>query len=364
METEKSISDSKIEINFDGLRNAVTPINLMFDGRLYKDIKGLTSHITQAMKKVNREKPDYQAALTEISLLESGFNSAVQQWEQKLTGEIQRLKNSVETSQQKSLGATKKISKYQEELTRGRATTRTMPIRIGQVRNQLIHASGHGPGSNQEEDQSAARSRLSETVEKLPTVYTSAATQILRKVKQRGESTFAETALKVFQNVSKPLSEVPSENEVFEGRLYYLKSQSVELAPRNNFVVIQGLNAKENGYALQSIFQDEPQTFEICFEDFDQCLLRSFDPKEDIDIVLQLLKAKFKNEDFKTTFGQYAAIRKKAWENKREEKFAPKQDEIHQYLTQRIFEFIGKTFDGRSSEVRFVELLSKSIERT
>lgn len=116
MEQDTSTSDSQVEVNFDGLRNAFSPINLMFDGRLYRDVKGLTAHITQAMKKVKRERPDYQGALVEINLLEAGFNSAIIDWEQKLTGEIQRLKSSVETAQQKSLGATKKISKYKEEL--------------------------------------------------------------------------------------------------------------------------------------------------------------------------------------------------------------------------------------------------------
>jgi hypothetical protein len=51
MDQDTSTSDSQVEINFDGLRNAISPINLMFDGRLYKDVKGLTAHITQAMKK-------------------------------------------------------------------------------------------------------------------------------------------------------------------------------------------------------------------------------------------------------------------------------------------------------------------------
>lgn len=114
--------------NFDGLRNAISPINLMFDGRLYKDVKGLTAHITQAMKKVNRELPDYNGALLEINLLEAAFNLAILHWEQKLTGEIQRRKSSVETAQQKSVRATKKISKFKVELTRGRASTRSMPI--------------------------------------------------------------------------------------------------------------------------------------------------------------------------------------------------------------------------------------------
>lgn len=362
MDSEKVKTDSQVEVNFDGLRNAVTPINLMFDGRLFKDIKGLTSHITQAMKKVNREKPDYQAALTEISLLEAGFNSAVSQWEQKLTGEIQRLKNSVETSQQKSLGATKKISKFQEELTRGRATTRTMPIRIGQVRNQLIHLSGHSGGGVGAEEGGGAKSRLSEKSDKLPEVYRSAAAQILRKVSKRGKATFLDTAIKVLQNVSKPLTELDKEQEVFTGKLYYVKSESSFRDAEQQFVVIVGLNESGSGYALHSIFQDPHQAAEISFEEFDQSEVFCYEPLDDVDIVLQLLNAKFKGDDFKETFQQYSAIRKKAWENKREDKFNPRQLEIHQYLTELVFKFAGIAFEQRSSEVRFVEQVNKALQ--
>ncbi|MCA9161091.1 MAG: hypothetical protein KDA72_22325, partial [Planctomycetales bacterium] len=242
MEQDTSTSDSQVEVNFDGLRNAISPINLMFDGRLYQDVKGLTAHITQAMKMVKRERPDYQGALVEINLLEAAFNSAIMRWEQKLTGEIQRLKSSVETAQQKSLGATKKISKYKEELTRGRASTRSMPIRIGQVRNQLIHVSGNSPRSSSLALAKKTRSRLVESSDKFPTVYKNAVAQVLRKVEQRGSAKFMETALKVFKNVSRPMVELQHEQEIHRCKLYYLQQSTADNDQKSQFVVVRGIN--------------------------------------------------------------------------------------------------------------------------
>ncbi len=362
MDHDTSTSDSQMEVNFDGLRNAISPINLMFDGRLYKDVKGLIAHITQAMKMVNRERPDYQGALVEINLLEAAFNSATMSWEQKLTGEIQRLKSSVETAQQKSLGSTRKISKYKEELTRGRATTRTIPTRIGQVRNQLIHAIGNSPHSTSLENTTNSKSRLAEKSDNFPILYKNAVAQVLRKVKQRGSENFVETALKIFRNLSKPVVELHSEQEIRQGRLYYLQQKAADNDPKSQFVVVTGINEAGNAYSLQSIFLDTEQTFEIEFEDFDQRNVFVFEPLEDMDVVLQLLRAKFKTDDLKETFNLYAVIRRKAMENKRAEKFNPRQQEIHQYLTDLVFEFVGISFDNHASEVRFTELINTAIQ--
>lgn len=362
MEQDTSTSDSQVEVNFDGLRNAFSPINLMFDGRLYRDVKGLTAHITQAMKKVKRERPDYQGALVEINLLEAGFNSAIIDWEQKLTGEIQRLKSSVETAQQKSLGATKKISKYKEELTRGRASTRSMPTRIGQVRNQLIHASGNSPHSTSLGMATKTKSRLAERSDKFPVLYKNAAAQVLRKVRQRGSATFIETALKMFKKVSKPMVELHDEQEIHRCKLYYLQQSAADHDQKSQFVVVSGINEAGNAYTLQSIFVDTEQTFEIEFEDFDQRKVFVFEPLEEMEIVLQLLRARFKGNDFKETFNLYAAIRRKAMENNRDEKFNPRQQEIHQYLTELIFEFVGISFDNLASEVRFTEQINTAIQ--
>ena len=362
MEQDTSTSDSQVEINFDGLRNAISPINLMFDGRLYQDVKGLTAHITQAMKKVNREHPDFQGALVEINLLEAAFNSATTHWEQKLTGEIQRLKNSVETAQQKSLGATKKISKYKEELTRGKASTRSMPVRIGQVRNQLLHASGHSPHSTAQGMATKTKSRLAQKSDNFPILYKNAAAQVLRKVRQRGSAKFIETALKIFQSVSKPMVELHDEQEIHQYKLYYLQQSVAEKDQKSQFVVVRGINEAGNAYALQSIFQDTEQTFEIDFEDFDQRIVFVFEPLEDLEIILQLLSARFKGSDFKETFNLYAAIRRKAMENNRDEKFNPRQQEVHQYLTDLVFEFVGISFDNLASEVRFTEQINTAIQ--
>lgn len=361
MDQDTSASDPQMEVNFDGLRNAITPINLMFDGRLFKDLKGLTSHITQAMKKVDRERPDYQAALVEINLLEAAFNSALMQWEQKLTGEIQRLKSSVETAQQKSLGATKKISKYQEELTRGRATTRSMPIRIGQVRNQLIYASGHGPNpasANVEKN----KSKLAEQRQDLPTVYRNAVGQILRKVNHRGDSKFTETALRVFKNLSKPPVELEETQEIYRGKLYYLSPSSAFDDPKLQFVTIIGDNEAGDSYILESVFADSRASSEMRFEDFHRLRVQLFEPLEDMQIILRLLEARFRDDDFAETFKLYAAIRKKALENKRDEKFSPRQQAIHDYLTDLVFDFVGIRFDNHASEVRFTEQVNQTIQ--
>ncbi|MCC7336327.1 MAG: hypothetical protein IT422_14655 [Pirellulaceae bacterium] len=362
MEQDTSTSESQVEVNFDGLRNAISPINLMFDGRLYQDVKGLTAHITQAMKMVKRERPDYQGALVEINLLEAAFNSAIMRWEQKLTGEIQRLKSTVETAQQKSLGATKKISKYKEELTRGRASTRSMPIRIGQVRNQLIHVSGNSPRSSSLGMAKKTKSRLVEGTDKFPTVYKNAVAQVLRKVEQRGSAKFMETALKVFKNVSKPMFELQREQEIHRCKLYYLQQSNADNDPKSQFVVVRGINEAGGAYSLQSIFLDTQQTFEIEFEDLDRRNVFVFEPLEDMEIILQLLRAKFKGSDFKETFNLYAAIRRKAIENQRDEKFNPRQLEIHQYLTDLVFEFVGISFDNRAAEVRFTEHINAAIQ--
>ena len=381
MSQNKPDNDSQLEINFDGLRNAITPINLMFDGRLYKDVKGLTAHITQAMKKVEREKPDYQGAIIEINLLEAAVNSAVTNWEQKLTGEIQRLKNSVETAHQKSLGATKKISKYQEELTRGRASTRSLPIKIGQVRNQLIHARGNSPGMAASESETVARSRLVEKVDVLPVVYRNAAAQILRKVSQRGEERFVETALRVFKGISRPLNALEDQHELYQGRLYYVQPHDdahaddhsqddpsehsrpeKALGPREQFLTIEGLNDEKSGYLLSSIFSDGKQSFEVSFEDFDQQTVFACNPLAESEIILQLLRARFQGEDFRETFRLYTSIRQKALASKRDEKFNPKQQVIHEYLTGLAFEFAGVSFDNRASEVRFTEQINNAIQ--
>lgn len=362
MGQDTSNAGSQAEVNFDGLRNALTPINLMFDGRLYKDVKGLTAHITQAMKKVNRDRPDYQGALIEINLLEAAFNSAVMNWEQKLTGEIQRLRNSVETAQQKSLGATKKISKYEEELTRGRASTRSVPVRIGQVRNQLVHVSGNSPQFATSGIASKAHSRLAEKPLPLPIVCKNAAAQILRKVSQRGESRFTEIALKVFKNVSKPLTELDAKQAVHQGKLYYLPSNSTSQDQPAQFVTVNGLNQAADAYLLQSIFDDTGQAQEISFEDFDQRSVFLIEPLEDMEIILKLLRAKFKGDELRETFRSYATIRQKALANKRDEKFNPRQQELHQYLTNLIFDFVGISFENRASEVRFTEQINNAIQ--
>lgn len=364
---QDTTNDSRPEVNFDALRNAITPVNLMFDGRLWKDIKSLIGHITQAIKKVNREQPDYQGALIEINLLEAAFNSAVVQWEQKLSGEIQRLRNSVETSQKKSLGATKKISKFQEELTRGRASTQSMPIRIGQVKNELIRASGHTSAATGTGSSSSARSRLAEKGEELPVIYQNASSQILRKASQRSTANFKELALKILENVSKPVAELTSEEKIFGGRLYYVHSsiaredQEELVRTKAQFVIFDGLNERQDAYRAHSVFPDLEATFEITFDDFEQLRVSKFQPLDAMELIVQLLKAKFKEADFKETFRLYAAIRQKALENQREEKFNPKQQVIHAYLTDRIFEFVGISFDNRGSEVRFVEQIDNAI---
>ena len=362
MDQDTSTSDLQAEVNFDGLRNAITPINLMFDGRLYEGVKGLTAHITQAMKKVNRERPDYQGALVEINLLEAAFNSSITHWEQKLTGEIQRLKSSVETAQQKSLGASKKISKYKEELTRGRASTRSMPIRIGQVRNQLIHAIGNSPHSTPLGMEAKTKSRLAEKSDTFPTLYKNAIAQILRKVRQRGGAELMETALKTFKSVSKPMVELDDDQEIHRCKLYFLQQSAADNDQQSQFVVVCGINEASNAYSLQSIFLDTEQTFEIKFEEFDQLSVFAVEPLEDMEIILQLLRAKFKGNDFKETFNLYAAIRQKALENKRDEKFNAGQQEIHRYLTGLIFEFVGISFDNLASEVRFTENINSAIQ--
>lgn len=362
MDQETSTSDSPVEVNFDGLRNAISPVNLMFDGRLYKDIKGLIGHIILAMKMVKRERPDYQGALVEINLLDAAFSSAIMNWEQKLNGEIQKLKSSVGTTQEKSLGSTKKISKYKEELTRGRATTRTIPVRIGQVRNQLIHTIGNSPHSASLEMSAKSKSRLAVESDKFPILYKNAVAQVLRKVRQRGNENFIEIALKIFQNLSKPMVELHSDQEIQQCKLYYMQQSAADNDPQSQFVVVNGINEAGNAYSLQSIFADTEQTFELKFESFDQGTVFVFEPLEVGEVILQLLRAKFKGDDFRETFNLYATIRRKAMENKREEKFNPRQQEIHQYLTDLVFNFVGISFDNLASEVRLTEQINTAIQ--
>ncbi len=361
METGKPDADARVEVNFDGLRNAITPINLMFDGRLFKDVKGLTAHITQAMKKVDRERPDFQGALIEINALEAGFNAAVSQWEQKLVGEIQRLKNSVVSAQQQSLGSTKKISKYQEELTRGKATTRSVPIRIGHVRNQLIHASGNTV-SQAGATGSGAQSRLSGKSKEFPKVYKSAVAQILKKVSQRGEDRIAATALKIFKNLSRPLSELDERQEIHRNSLYYLPEDADGDDPVFQFVVIEGVSPSGDAYQLKSVLEDSGKALEMKFDEFHQCRVLVFEPLEDMEIILRLLQAKFRGDDFKETFKLYATIRSKAVASGRDEKFNPRQQEIHEYLTGLVFNFVGVDFDNRASEVRFTEQINNAVQ--
>lgn len=362
MDQDTPNSDSQVEVKFDGLRTAITPINLMFDGRLYKDVKGLVAHITQAIKKVSRERPDYQGALIEINLLESAFNSTVMQWEQKLTSEIQKLKSMVESAQQKSLGATKKISKYQAELTRGRASTRSMPIRIAQVKNQLIRANGYNTHNTSSAQAQMAKSRFAQSSEEYPVVYKNAAEQILRKVEKRGGEKLTEAALKFFQNVSKPMVELDDEREIDQSKLYYIRSNAESDDAKAQFVVVSGVNQAANAYLLNSVFHDGDPSIEIAFEEFDQQSVFVFEPLEDMEIILRLLKARFKGDSFKKTFKLYSAIRQKALANKRDERFNPKQQEIHRYLTELVFDFIGISFDNRGSEVRFTEQISNALQ--
>ncbi|MFK7734861.1 MAG: hypothetical protein AB8B50_02470 [Pirellulaceae bacterium] len=371
-QTEDSTTPSKIssrpEVEFDGLRSAITPINLMFDGRLYKDLKGLATHITYAVKKINKERPDYQAALTEINLLESSFNAAFTQWEQHLTGEIQRLKNSVGAVQNSSLGATKKISKYQEELTRGRGSTRSMPIKIGQVRNQLIAASGTSPADASFKDLERARSRFVARPGDLPVVYKNVAMQAVRKSEGRPEKQFGSLALKLFKVVSSPLKTL-EDQDVHNGQLYYFSGAVADqnryealIQQKSQFLLVTGVNEAATAYQLRSVFEGIENNFEIRFEDFNKREVFALNPLEDMEIVLQLLRAKFKQDEFKEIFRLYSSIRTMALQNDRKEMFNPKQQIVHQYLTGRIFEFIGLTFDNLRSEVRFVEQINNAIQ--
>lgn len=356
------------DINFDSLRAAITPINLMFDGRLYKDLKGLTSHIMHAIKKVNKERPDYQAAILEINLLESAFNSAVMQWEQKLTTEIQMLKNSIESSQNPSLGAAKKISKYQEELTRGRGSTRSFPVKLGQVRSQLVSANGHAGGAGSEQGLSALQSRLNTQARKTPAVYKNAAAQVLRKVAKSPDANVVERALKVFRSLSKPVKELDKDAELQQGTLYFLndspaaKTGNELVREKTQFVTILGTADDSNAYVLESIFADSADPFELSFEDFNRHDVSVFRPLENMELILQLLDTKFDEEDFPATFKQYSFIRQKAFENKRDDKFNPRQQKIHSYLTELIFDFIGLSFDTRSSEVRFIGEINTALQ--
>jgi hypothetical protein len=366
--TSQSRADDRPEVEFDGLRSAITPINLMFDGRLYKDLKGLTTHITHAIKKINKERPDYQAALTEINLLESAFNAAFAQWEQHLTGEIQRLKNSVGAVQNSSLGATKKITKYQEELTRGRGSTRSMPIKIGQVRNQLIAAAGHSPTDADFNGMEEARSRFAARPGDLPEVYKNVAKQAVRRSAKHSDKQFGALALILFKAVSGPMKRL-EDQDVHNGQLYYFSeavadhSRFDELTQqKSKFLVVTGVNGAATAYELRSVFTEIENNFEIRFEDFNQREIFVLNPLEDMEIVVQLLHAKFKPDELKEVFRSYSLIRTKALQNDRKEMFNPKQQVLHQYLTERIFEFVGLEFDNRASEVRFVEKIDNTIQ--
>lgn len=181
-------------------------------------------------------------------------------------------------------------------------------------------------------------------------------------MRQRGSADFVETALKVFKNVSKPMVALHGEQEIHQCKLYYLPQIAADNDPNSQFVVFKGINQAGNAYSLKTVFLDTEQTFEIEFDDFDQRNVFVFEPLEDMEIILQLLKARFKGNDFKATFNLYAAIRRKAIENNRDEKFNPSQQEIHQYLTNLIFGFVGISFDNLASEVRFTEQINTAIQ--
>ena len=368
-------SNKRIEVNFDGLRSAITPVNLMFDGTLYRDLKSLTSHISHAKKRLNTERPDFQGALNEINQLESTFNSAVSQWEGKLTGEIQRLKTAIEKQPDKAMGATKKINKYQAELTSGRGSTTSMPSKITQVRNQLIAASL--AASDQDSADPAAvtgldaatvtESRVSKLKKTLPLVYVNSVKQILRKAKKLGDKNrFHELSLAVFKNVSKPIRSL-GEDPIHQGTLYYLHQPTDKDATdkitqqKSQFVVVTDATESGDAVFLQSIFPLIERTFEMATEDFEKSGVEVFDPLDDLPIIVKFLKSKFKEDNFKETFHRYHLLREKAAEHRREEKFNPQQETIHRYLTGPIFELVGVSHEDPAAEIRFVGEINKRL---
>ena len=365
-----SRTDMPVEINFEGIRSAITPINLMFDGTLFKDVKGLSGHVTNAMKKVAAARPDFHGALNEINQLEATFKTAVDQWERKLSGEIQRLKTTIEKEPDKSLGATKKINKYQAELNSGRGSIRSMPSKISQVRNQLLAASGkdltvQAPAVALNESDT----RFSKQKKLFPVVYRNSIQQILRKAKKLSdEARFYELALALFKNVSKPIRKLGT-RQIHQGVLYYLHHTAVGsdvtdvlVRQKAQFVVVTDVNETGDAYVVQSVFPGSERTCEIPIEAFEQTAVDVLEPLEDKEIVIKLLKTKFKDDDFKATFNLYHLLRQKALEDKREEKFNPKQEAIHQYLTGPIFDFVGIAFELADDEIRFVGAINKKLQ--
>lgn len=365
-------STNRVEVNFDGLRSAITPINLMFDGTLYRDLKALTSHISHAKKRLNAERPDFQGALNEINQLEGAFRSAVGQWENKLTGEIQRLKTAIEKEPDKAMGATKKINKYQAELTSGRGSTTSMPSKITQVRNQLLAASGKPKPDtitdSSENEPSESQVRVSSQEKTLPVVYGGSVKQILRKAKKLGDSNrFLELALAVFKNVSNSVDPL-GEKLISQGVLYYRHQTAASsdvtdevIRQKLQFLVVTGATENSETLFLQSIFPSIESTFEMSIDDFEATAIDAFEPLDDLEIVTKFLKSKFKEEDFKSTFNRYHLLREKAAEHGREEKFNPQQDTIHRYLTGPIFDLVGVTHETKEDEIRFVGEINKRL---
>ena len=371
--SESSLSKSsepRPEINFESLRSALTPVNLMFDGRLYRDVKGLVTHINHASKRIAKEKPDYQGALTEITLLEAAFNAAFSQWENHLTSEIQRLKNSVETSGQNSLGATKQISKYEAELNRGRASTRSMPTKTSQVRNQLISACGNAGASDGSANSYTPKSRLSSTDKKLPAVFKNSVPQILRRAKKLdGGEGFAKLALRYLKNFSKPLEALEEDGPLQRGVLYYFRKPieiDAELTPveqqMTQFALIRGMNEKGDCYDFRSLFPELDRSLEIPVAQFESLQVELFEALDQKKILLKLLDAQFKEEDFADTFDRYYRIRQKAYDDKREAMFNPRQQKIHDYMTDLAFEFLGISHDHPGLEILFVSEINNQLQ--
>ncbi len=361
-----------MEVNFDGLRSAITPINLMFDGMLYRDLKSLTGHLIHAKKRLNGERPDFQGALNEINQLESSFNSAFGQWEKKLTGEIHRLKTAIEKDPSTAMGATKKINKYQAELTSGRGSTTSMPSKITQVRNQLIAASGKPEtdptSATSGIESSESQPRVSNQKKTLPVVYRKSVTQIVRKAKKLGDAKrFHELAQAVFRNVSKPLRPL-AESQIQQGTLYY-RHQSVAsnevtddvVRQMLQFLVVTGKTEGVDIILLQSIFPAVESTVEIPVIEFEKPQIDVFEPLGDMEIIVKFLKANFKEDDFKPTFSRYHLLREKAAEHQREEKFNPQQEKIHRYLTGPIFDLVDIAHETKDDEIRFVGKINKHL---
>ena len=365
-----SASAAPIEINFDGLRSAVTPINLMFDGKLYKDLKGLITHITHASKKASAARPDYQAALSEIDQLDLAFRTAMADWEQKLTGEIQRLKTTVGSRSGQSLGATKQINKYQAELNRGRASARTMPSKISQVRNQIVAVTGAGPIGLAAASGAFARSRLSKQDKKFPVVYANCVKLIHRKVQKLQDLSRADDlALRIFSDVSEPPRELGDAN-LHRGVLYYLHALPQKAAESEGeagsktaqFATVEGMNDEGSAYQFRSVFPDVSELFAITLRDFETLQVDVFEPLAKALVVIKLLRSKFRDDGFLATFGLYHTLRKTALANNRDEKFNPKQLAIHEYLTKEIFDFVGIEYQDRRDEIRFIAEINRKMQ--